>query len=84
MGSEWTDAGGSPLDLTVYTTILFLGLYNDPAEWSWTYVGLIAAHGMFAVTRASRSCGADVVIVRRTVSPYVRTEPLARIWKWLC
>lgn len=45
MGSEWTDAGGSPLDLTVYTTILFLGL--EPAEWSWTYVGLIGAHGMF-------------------------------------
>jgi hypothetical protein len=31
MGSEWTDAGGSSPDLTVYTTILFLGLYNEPA-----------------------------------------------------
>src|SRR5262245_32950674 len=70
----------SRFDLTVYTTILFLGLYNDSAEWSWTYVGLIGGHRMFAATRARRSFGADVVIVRRTASRYVCTEPLAHIW----
>jgi hypothetical protein len=84
VGSVWTDARGSHLDLTVYTTILFLGFYNEPAEWSRAYVGLIGAHGMFAATQANRSFGADVVIVRRTASRYVCTEPLARIWQWLC
>src|SRR5215472_7220221 len=39
----------------LYTFNLFLGLYNDPAEWPWTYVGLMCAHGMFAITRAGRS-----------------------------
>ena len=49
---------------TIYTINLFLGLYNDPAEWPWTYVGLICAYGMFAVTRAGRSLGGDAIIAR--------------------
>ena len=64
---------------TLYTINLFLGLYNDPAEWPWTYVGLICAHGMFAVTRAGRSLGADAIIARVTGARVMRREPVARI-----
>ena len=38
---------------------LLIGLYNDPTEWPWTYVGIISAHGMFAVAQAGRSFGID-------------------------
>lgn len=64
---------------TLYTINLFLGLYNDPAEWPWTYVGLICTHGMFAVTRAGRSLGADAIIVRIAGSRVIRREFIARI-----
>ena len=40
--------GRIPFRISVYTTILFLGLYSEPAEWSCTYAGLIGAHGMLA------------------------------------
>jgi uncharacterized membrane protein YphA (DoxX/SURF4 family) len=49
----------------VYLINLYLGLYNDPAEWPWTYVGLVCAHGMFAAAKAGRSLGADTAIARR-------------------
>ena len=64
---------------TLYTINLFLGLYNDPAEWPWTYVGLICAHGLFAVTRAGRSLGADAIIARVRELRIMRREPVARI-----
>ena len=43
----------------LFTLNLLIGLYNDPTEWPWTYVGIIAAHAMFAVTGAGRSLGLD-------------------------
>ena len=43
----------------LFTAHLWLGLYNDPTEWAWTYGAIIAAHGMFAVTEAGRSLGLD-------------------------
>jgi uncharacterized membrane protein YphA (DoxX/SURF4 family) len=68
---------------TLYTINLFLGLYNDPAEWPWTYVGLICAHGMFAVTRAGRSLGTDAIIARVTGSHVMRRELIARILRYV-
>jgi uncharacterized membrane protein YphA (DoxX/SURF4 family) len=43
----------------LFTLNLLIGLYNDPTEWVWTYVGIIAAHGMFASSHAGRSLGLD-------------------------
>lgn len=43
----------------LFTAHLWLGLYNDPTEWAWTYGAIIAAHGMFAVAEAGRSLGLD-------------------------
>ena len=43
----------------LFTLNLLIGLYNDPTEWPWTYVGIIAAHAMFALTGAGRSLGVD-------------------------
>lgn len=63
----------------VYLVNLFLGLYNDPAEWPWTYMGLVCAHGMFACAQAGQSLGADAVLERRTASDRVREEVLARV-----
>ena len=44
---------------------LLIGLYNDPTEWPWTYVGIICVHGMFAVTQAGRSLGIDNLLAKR-------------------
>jgi hypothetical protein len=63
----------------LYVVNLFLGLYNDPAEWPWTYAGLFCAHGMFAAARAGQSLGADALILRRSASRSACAGPLARI-----
>jgi uncharacterized membrane protein YphA (DoxX/SURF4 family) len=46
---------------------LLIGLYNDPTEWPWTYVGIICAHGMFAVAQAGRSLGIDNLLAKRMI-----------------
>jgi hypothetical protein len=46
---------------------LLVGLYNDPTEWVWTYVGIACAHGMFAADEAGLSLGLDFVLRRRQV-----------------
>ena len=46
----------------LFTLNLLIGLYNDPTEWPWTYVGIIAAHAMFALTAAGRSLGTDSLL----------------------
>ena len=48
----------------VFTAQLWLGLYNDPTEWPWTYIAIIVAHGMFVTTAAGRSLGLDNLIRR--------------------
>ena len=48
----------------LFTAHLWLGLYNDPTEWAWTYWGIIAAHGMFATYEAGRSLGLDSLLLR--------------------
>ena len=46
---------------------LLIGLYNDPTEWPWTYVGIICAHGMFSVAQAGRSLGVDNLLAKRLI-----------------
>jgi hypothetical protein len=48
---------------------LLFGLYNDPTEWVWTYVGIACAHGMFAVDSAGQSLGLDRVLRLKPVLP---------------
>jgi hypothetical protein len=48
---------------------LLIGLYNDPTEWVWTYVGIMFAHGMFAVEQAGMSLGLDHLLQRGAVLP---------------
>ena len=56
---------------------LLIGLYNDPTEWPWTYVGVICAHGMFAVAQAGRSLGIDNLLAKRLIPGLPRDGLLA-------
>lgn len=59
----------------LFTLNLMIGLYNDPTEWPWTYVGIIAAHGMFAACGAGRSLGLDN-LMRHAPIRYPTTETI--------
>lgn len=54
----------------LFTLNLLIGLYNDPVERPWTYVGIICAHGMFAATQAGRSLGLDNLVAHRLLSSF--------------
>jgi hypothetical protein len=56
----------------LFTLNLLVGLFNDPTEWVWTYIGIIAAHGMFAATGAGRALGLDAVVKLPAMSPLGR------------
>lgn len=51
---------------TLMAINLWLGLYNRPHEWPWSYFFLILLNGFFLVFRAGRALGVDALIVRRT------------------
>ena len=57
----------------LFTINLWIGLYNDPTEWPWTYIAIIVAHGMFITSEAGRSLGLDAMIRRHAaiLSPRV-------------
>ena len=57
---------------------LLIGLYNDPTEWPWTYVGIICAHGMFAAAQAGRSLGIDNLLAKRLMPGLPRDGSVAR------
>jgi uncharacterized membrane protein YphA (DoxX/SURF4 family) len=57
---------------------LLIGLYNDPTEWPWTYVGIICTHGMFAVAQAGRSFGIDNLLAKRLIPGLRYDGPVAR------
>jgi uncharacterized membrane protein YphA (DoxX/SURF4 family) len=59
----------------VFTAQLWLGLYNDPTEWPWTYIAIIIAHGMFVAAAAGRSLGLDNLIRRNNI---VTSRPALR------
>lgn len=65
----------------IFTAQLWLGLYNDPTEWPWTYMAIIFAHGMFAVSKAGRSLGLDSVLIRNAAKPFDRMPLLGRAWR---
>jgi hypothetical protein len=44
---------------------LWLGLYNAPGEWSWTYFFLLVLQLIFALHRYGRSLGMDAIIAER-------------------
>ncbi|GAB0114897.1 hypothetical protein [Acidisoma sp. C75] len=62
----------------LFTLNLLIGLYNDPTEWPWTYVGIICTHGMFAATQAGRSFGIDNLLAKRLIPGLRYDGPLAR------
>jgi uncharacterized membrane protein YphA (DoxX/SURF4 family) len=66
----------------LFTLNLLIGLYNDPTEWVWTYVGIIMAHGMFAASRAGRSLGLDNLLTRRPVSVLANDGLIARLYRF--
>ena len=43
----------------LFTVQLWIGPYNDPTEWPWTYIAIIVAHAMFIAAEARRSLGLD-------------------------
>ncbi len=64
----------------LFTLNLMVGLYNNPSEWPWTYVGIICAHGMFAVTGAGRSLGLDNMIRVRPLAAFAGDRLLTRVY----
>ncbi len=62
----------------LFTLNLLIGLYNDPTEWPWTYVGIICAHGMFAATQAGRSFGIDNLLTKQLITGIPYDSPVAR------
>jgi len=68
----------------LFTLNLLIGLYNDPTEWPWTYVGIICAHGMFAATQAGRSLGFDNLIAKQLIPLPSDEKFFARAFRWAC
>lgn len=66
----------------LFTLNLWIGLYNDPSEWPWTYAAIIFAHGMFAASEAGRSLGLDYLL-RATPPAIARGNRLAARLFWL-
>jgi len=62
----------------LFTFNLLIGLYNDPTEWVWTYVGIICAHGMFAASGAGQSLGLDHLL--RGSSLFASRSRVARLY----
>ncbi len=44
---------------------LWLGLYDAPGEWPWTYFFLLVLQLIFALHQYGRSLGLDAIIVAR-------------------
>ncbi len=58
----------------LFTAHLWIGLYNDPTEWPWTYIAIMAAHGMFVASEAGRSLGLDNLL-RRDPPAFIKRDP---------
>ncbi len=72
----------SGLVAVLFTANLWIGLYNDPTEWPWTYGAIIFAHGMFVASDAGRSLGVDFLWRRRAPVWAQSNGLLARVF-WL-
>ena len=65
----------------LFTLHLWIGRYNDPTEWPWTYVAIICAHGMFAATEAGRSLGLDNLLRGQWSGVFANRQPLLRAYR---
>ena len=65
----------------LFTLQLWLGLYNDPTEWPWTYIAIAVAHGMFAAFEAGRCLGLDNLFRVRDASVVRGNGLLARAYR---
>jgi hypothetical protein len=61
----------------LFTAHLWIGLYNDPTEWPWTYIAIMVSHGMFVTSEAGRSLGLDNLL-RRAQPAFLRMRPHLR------
>jgi len=64
---------------TLMAMNLWLGLYNRPNEWPWTYFFLILLNGFFLFLRAGRSLGIDALVAPKIESG----GKLRRIVSWI-
>ena len=67
---------------SLFTFNLLLGLYNDPTEWPWTYMGIIFAHGMFVTAHAGRSLGLDNLLAKGLLPAFGHGGRVARTLGW--
>ena len=65
----------------LFVTHLWLGLYQHPHEWPWTYIFLMFTMGFFIVTKAGRSLGLDGLIARQPFGPFIGTGLIARTYR---
>lgn len=64
---------------TLMTINLWLGLYNRPNEWPWTYFFLILLNGFFLFLRAGRALGIDALIAPKIASAGI----MKRLISWI-
>ena len=65
---------------TLMAMNLWLGLYNRPNEWPWTYFFLILLNGFFLTFRAGRALGIDALLAPRTTHS---GGILSRVVSWI-
>jgi uncharacterized membrane protein YphA (DoxX/SURF4 family) len=56
---------------------LWLGLYNAPGEWPWTYMFLVVIQLLFVINPPGRSLGIDALLWRRQAASRKGTPLLA-------
>ena len=64
---------------TLMAMNLWLGLYNRPNEWPWTYFFLILLNGFFLFLRAGRALGIDALLAPKTTSEGI----VKRVISWI-
>ena len=65
----------------LFTFNLMIGLWNDPTEWPWTYIGIIFTYIQFAMFGAGRSLGLDHVMRLHPVAPLRGDGLIARAYR---
>jgi len=65
----------------LYVGHLWLGLYQHPNEWPWSYVFLILVQGYFVLSNAGKSLGLDALLTRTPVGPFAGDGPIARLYR---
>jgi hypothetical protein len=62
----------------LYVAHLWLGLYQHPNEWPWTYIFLIFVQGFSFLTDAGKSLGLDALLARTPIGPFAGDGLIAR------